>query len=253
MIFEIHVTVKTKDINQFKIDVTEMGLKPIIIETQRDKSLDYQVMTSSKYNKLDWAFELNKICCDLFSKGYEIVRKKVEIVPEQWYDHELHIYYETHLRLKLPKEFDYTSLNELCKRRGFHLSKNLMKKSEDFNYQMITFRDYKMTQYAFFLAIKHMTSDLIDLSIDYDKVEFEECIYDSNESIDNNWLKGQTFTYRKEEIENIVLAAAHYGFRYAFDSMNDKIKVPDGNVLSWRHQYSGQQKEERDEYFEEEQ
>ena len=34
-----------------------------------------------------------------------------------------------------------------------------------------------------------MISKLQDLKINFDKVEFEECIYDDNTDVDNSWLK----------------------------------------------------------------
>lgn len=37
--------------------------------------------------------------------------------------------------------------------------------------------------------------------------------------------------------EEAILAAAQYGFRYAFDSQNDGKEVPAGNVLQWFQWY----------------
>jgi hypothetical protein len=41
---------------------------------------------------------------------------------------------------------------------------------------------------SFLIVIRAMQKSLDELGIVYDKVEIEECIYDTNESVDNTWL-----------------------------------------------------------------
>jgi hypothetical protein len=193
MEYEIHVTVRSSNIDLFINDCKSINVKPIVIETEKDNFFNNQVMTSSKHCGENCLEVLDKISSSLTCKGYEIIRKKIEIRPlEVKNDH--FIYYESHLRLKLDKQFDcqftdvYTNLRKICKELNFHLSKNLFKKSPDFNYQMITYRDYKSTFIDFNQRINDMKDKLLELNINFDKVEIEECIFDSNVNVDNNWF-----------------------------------------------------------------
>jgi hypothetical protein len=187
MEYEIHVTVSSSDIDLFVHDCKSISVKPIIIETEKDNVFNNQVMTSSKHSDDNCLETLDQISSSLKSKGYSIIRKKIEIRPlEVKNDH--HIYYESHFRLKLDKQFDYTELRKVCKELNFHLSKNLFKKSLEFNYQMITYRDYNTTFFDFNNRINEMKGRLSDLNINFDKVEIEECIFDSNINVDSNWL-----------------------------------------------------------------
>ncbi|HEX5186505.1 MAG TPA: hypothetical protein VFV86_06405 [Nitrososphaeraceae archaeon] len=184
MQLEFHVTVKCNDVSKFVEDCKEIGVKPIIIETEKGEIFDNQVMTSSTNNNIH---NINEICYLLERKNYQILRKKVEKKPEKLKDPHF-IYYETHFRLKLDKNFDRSNLVSLCKKHNFHLSRNLFKKDETFNYQMITYRSYKDSLRKFKAVINKMKKQLIELNIDFDKIEIEECIFDSNISIDNKWL-----------------------------------------------------------------
>lgn len=186
MNYEIHITLKVSNIEEFKADCAIIGVKPIIIETQNGNEFQNQIMTSSKHSGSHYLFNLNRIASGF--EDYEILRKKVEIQPEEQKNSE-HIYYESHLRLKLPKQFDYSIIKEICKNHNLHLSKNLFKTSEDFNWQMITYRGYDKSYTEFTNSIKKIKSDLDLLAIPYDKIEIEECIFDSNELIDKEWLK----------------------------------------------------------------
>jgi hypothetical protein len=188
MNYEIHLTIQlSSNIEDFKIFCEEIGAKPIIIETQNKNAFQKQVMTSSKHTGSHYLFTLNNLVSKLESK-YKIIRKKVEIQPENII-HTKHIYYETHLRLKLPINFNYQHLQNLCEDLNFHLSKNLFKKSSDFIWQMITYRDYNTDLESFKSHIETTIQSLKTLDIIYDKIEIEECIHDSNENIDNSWLK----------------------------------------------------------------
>jgi len=187
MQYEIHVTVKTNDIEKFRFDCNKIGVKPILIETEKLGEFNNQVMTSSKYSGDDFKATLGLIEYQLKDLDYDILRRKVEILPSER-KHDDFIYYESHLRLKLPKDFDREFLVELCRQEKFHLSKNLFKSCEGYNYQMITYRDYEASYSQFNKVIDNMKSILEFFQIEFDKVEIEECIFDSNIFIDRNWI-----------------------------------------------------------------
>lgn len=183
MEFEIHITVKNNGIDKFIQDCKELGLKPVLIEA----GCSNQLMTSSKHSNKNFFEVLVPLCDLLIERNYSLLRLKVEKKPESTKD-ENFSYYESHIRLKLPKDFNYDELKKECLIQNFHLSKNLFKKDEDFNYQMITYRMNKGCLTKFNLVINKMTKRLNDMGINYDKIEIEECIYDTNENLDKEWI-----------------------------------------------------------------
>jgi len=187
MEYEIHVTVSNSNVVSFINDCQTIGVKPIVIETEKEEDYNKQVMTSSKHSGDSYMVTLKNISNHLKEKGYLIIREKVEIRPLP-IKNDNHIYYESHFRLKLSKEFDRNILKVLCKNHNFHLSKNLFKKAVDFDYQMITFRHYNLSFDGFNTVINNMKEELMKLKIPFDKVEIEECVYDSNIKVDKNWI-----------------------------------------------------------------
>ena len=188
MNYEIHITLQVSNIETFIKDCKEIGVKPIIIETQNNNKYENQIMTSSKHSGSHYSLMLNQLVSFFEDRKYSILRKKVELQPELNKNEE-HIYYESHLRLKLPKNYEYAPLIKLCDETNFHLSKNLFKKDENYTWQMITYRDYEsLSGSEFSSKIYLMEQKLKTLDTFYDKIEIEECVYDSNEEIDKTWL-----------------------------------------------------------------
>lgn len=187
MEFEIHITVESFDINSFINHCKEINVNAIVIETEKEGVFNNQVMTSSKHVDENYLFVLNDISNKLQEVGYNILRKKVEIRP-LFEKNKNHIYYESHLRLKLKRDFDRSILINLCKNSNFHLSKNFFKKDKDFDYQMITYRNDNISFTEFNKVINDMRNRLNDLNVNFDKVEVEECIFDSNIKVDKNWI-----------------------------------------------------------------
>lgn len=190
MEFEIHLTVDCEKeyYNHFRNVCKKIGVKPIIIDTQNN---DYnQIMTSSKHIDSNPIYFLNKISFFLKKEGFKILRKKVEKKPENIKDINF-IYYESHLRLKLPLDFDLSKLNIFCSNFNLHKSKNLFKKESEIKYQMLTYRDFSINLDKFLLHIDNICLNLKRNDIIFDKVEVEECILDTNINIDKNWLYGK--------------------------------------------------------------
>ncbi len=187
MKFELHITVETADIDMFKYVCGVLEVKPIIIETEKEGVFAKQVMTSSKYEMDTYVDILDLLTGTLRFADLKILRQKVEIKPEST-KHPDFIYYESHLRLKLSKDFDKGIIKQLCSDFWFHMSRNLFKSDENFDYQMITYRDKLIDYEDFVRVIGDMYDRLGRLGIQCDKVEIEECIFDSNESVDKNWL-----------------------------------------------------------------
>ena len=188
MEYEVHVTVeKAYDIDKFKRDCDWMKVKPIIIETENGQLLENQVMTSSKHEGEDYMTTLNKITTWLIGCGYKVIREKVEKNPMPNKDMDFK-YYECHFRLKLPKDFDRQIIKNICGINKFHLSKNLFKHDKDYVYQMCTYRNDTISYPKFHDKITKFCIELMGNGILYDKIEIEECIYDTNENVDYKWL-----------------------------------------------------------------
>lgn len=198
MQFEIHVTVETAYITEFINNCDRLGLKPLIIETQNGSEFGNQIMTSNVWTGESYEERLAWTVKGLEEAGYKIIRKKVEIQPEET-KHKDFLYYETHFRIKVPKNPDPVAmslLNSKCKTFNWYLSKNLLKRSNiEFNYLILTRRTYGMSLDVFkAVDVEGMKTTLNNLEIEFDKVEIEECIYDSNVSIDDSWLKPKKAT-----------------------------------------------------------
>lgn len=186
MNYEIHLTLEVSDIETFKNDCKKVGIKPILIETENyNKEQGIQIMTSSQHKGKNYKNTL-KYLNNLLT-GYNVLREKVEIQPLPK-KHPEHIYYESHLRLVLPKDYNMDIIRDLCKKNDFHCSKNLLKVDNNYIYQMITYRGYEMKLQSFQKKICNMINILQSKKIDFDKVEFEECVFDTNVNVDNSWL-----------------------------------------------------------------
>lgn len=185
----MHITVDLSHDNadRFYSFCKKEGIKSILIDT--GESL--QPMTSQKFvfNE-DYVRSANK-AFKIIDENFNVIRTKVEIEPfNKKFDS--FVYYESHIRLVLDKQFDDTPVRRLCRKLNFHMSKNLLKSTDEADYQMITYRKSTGNLSAFKKHITAMIANLNVMDISYDKIEIEECIYDSNESLDNKWLNLKT-------------------------------------------------------------
>jgi len=192
--YEIHLTINQPDsIERFKQCCKAIDIKPIVIATGNYD----QVMTSSIYRGVDFMAEISRLQQHLEDGDFSVVRQKVEIMP-QIVKHPNHLYYESHIRFKIPKERQgYVTeklalIERLCQRMGLHKSRNLFKVDDEFIYQMATYRTYTDTIWQFGSHIEDVKDYVVHVGLWYDKVELEECIYDTNEDIDKKRLENKT-------------------------------------------------------------
>lgn len=184
--FEIHATVSTDNVQKFKDDCKELGLKSLVIELQSNNGNYQQVMTSDKFNGTDHSTELDKIVKKLTTKGYEIERLKVEYHIS--YCSLIPLYYECHIRLIVNKD-DLEILKEFTIENNWHLSKNPFKELGDGReYRIITYRTKdRVLDFRIKVASALHKLDYV-FQIPFDKVEAEACILDTNEELDAKWL-----------------------------------------------------------------
>jgi NTP pyrophosphatase (non-canonical NTP hydrolase) len=215
------------NIEGFKEDCKNIGVKPIVIDLEmKDKTSIKDVMTSSKFfgdNRTAYE-ESERIVKGLKDRGYEVVRNKIETVP--WHpaapqdkdkDHPLWhgdpipngCYFESHIGVIVTKEtkqdlenlVDF--LNEsICEFSGTaKLSKNFFKKTEDGKFiNMLTYRSNMVNAKEFegeVRSIEKIISGKNDWSMlrnfrsfEYEKVEIEYALYDTNVTHDAKWILG---------------------------------------------------------------
>lgn len=216
--FEIHVTIDGKDINieNFKENCQSVGVKPIVIDLElNDDSIIKDVMTSSKYlgdNRTAYE-ESIRIVDAMKSFGYDVVRNKIETIPwhpaaprfNTGYKIPNGCYFESHIGVSiLPsdkaglKEF-VADLNRGCTKYGVielggtvKLSQNFFKKSKNGSkfINMLTYRNNMTNLDEFKREVQAIQTHLKSSHYEYEfeKVEVEYAIYDSNVTHDSKWL-----------------------------------------------------------------
>jgi hypothetical protein len=230
--FEIHVTVDaTKtfnntmfdgdeedlplmdifDIDKFKNDCSDINVKPIVIDLEiNDGSITKDVMTSSKHfgdNRSAYE-ESERICSELRSKGFRVLRNKIESVP--WHPAAPVIstgkeipngcYFEAHIGVSIyPNQKD--ELNEFVKSSLTNehlidlsgtakLSQNFFKKSKDGSkfVNMLTYRSNMCGSPKFKLEVEGIKHLLQEEGFEFEKVETEYAVYDTNVNHDAKWI-----------------------------------------------------------------
>jgi NTP pyrophosphatase (non-canonical NTP hydrolase) len=227
--FEIHITVDLEKlletnftIDHFREDCKSIEVKPIVLDLEMKEGSIKDVMTSSKYfgdNRSAYE-EANRIANELTSFGYKVVRKKIETVP--WHPAAPTFntgepipngcYFESHIGVVIsPEEKPYLEglVEELnagffSPSRGFSrpsqielggtckLSQNFFKKSKDGSkfVNMLTYRDSITCKEDFERDVELIKFLLNEDKFEFEKVEVEYALYDTNVNHDAKWILG---------------------------------------------------------------
>lgn len=234
--FEIHVTVDATEMNDpimcdskrfdlelFKDACVEIGVKPIVINLEINGESDMEdVMTSSKHfgdNRSAYE-ESERISNELSRYGFKVVRKKIETVP--WHPgaptfctgEEIPngCYFESHIGVIITPERKedlqefVEGLNQNCTAAGrvelggtAKLSRNYFKKMEDGKFiNMITYRNNMTSNKKFQDEVKQIENSLKHWAnnFEYEKVEVEYAIYDTNVTHDLAWIESKKETHQ---------------------------------------------------------
>lgn len=225
--FEIHVTVdmsrivdennnpvygKKRFVEDFKKQCESLGVKPIVIELQLEDGTLEDVMTSSKHfgdNRSAYE-ESMRIVNELKIRGYKVVRNKIESVP--WHpaapvfstgkEIPNGCYFESHIGVvRKPEEKE--RLNEFVKYTltdshlielsgTAKLSQNFFKKSKDGSafINMLTYRSNMCGSPKFKLEVEGIKHLLREEGFEFEKVEVEYAVYDTNVTHDAKWILG---------------------------------------------------------------
>ena len=236
--FEIHVTVNLEDsvgfygenrkpmfdemVDRFNRECPKVGVKPIVIDLEiNDGSIIKDVMTSSKFfgdNRTAYE-ESERIVTELKSRGYDVVRNKIETVP--WHPAAPVIstgkeipngcYFESHIGVII-EAGEKEELNNFIKNLpdiywstynqdgdpltllsgAAKLSQNFFKKSNDGSkfVNMLTYRSNMCGRPKFTLEVEGIKHLLKEEGFDFEKVELEYAVYDTNVTHDSKWIKG---------------------------------------------------------------
>jgi NTP pyrophosphatase (non-canonical NTP hydrolase) len=219
--FEIHVTIESpSSIDKFKQACSSIEVKPIVIDLEiNDGSIIKDVMTSSKHfgdNRTAYE-ESKRICKDLELQGFRVLRNKIESVP--WHPAAPVIstgkeipngcYFEAHIGVTIyPGQKD--ELNEFVKNiedtyainfsgvgdpltslsGTAKLSQNFFKKSKDGSkfVNMLTYRSNICGSPKFKLEVEGIKHLLQEEGFEFEKVEVEYAVYDTNVTHDAKWI-----------------------------------------------------------------
>jgi NTP pyrophosphatase (non-canonical NTP hydrolase) len=224
--FEIHVTVdatemrdpimfdtKSFDLEIFKQACSDIKVKPIVINLEINGESDIEdVMTSSKHfgdNRSAYE-ESERIANELKEYGFKVVRNKIESVP--WHPAAPVIsngkeipngcYFESHIGVVIKPE-EKERLNEFVKYTltdghlielsgTAKLSQNFFKKSKDGSkfVNMLTYRSNICGSPKFKLEVEGIKHLLQEEGFEFEKVEVEYAVYDTNVTHDAKWILG---------------------------------------------------------------
>jgi len=201
-------------LTKFKEDCLNIGVKPIVIDLEiNDGSIVKDVMTSSKHfgdNRSAYE-ESIRIVNELNKRGYKVLRNKIESVP--WHPSAPVIstgkeipnncYFESHIGVVItPDEkedlntFVRSTLTngQLIELSGTaKLSQNFFKKSKDGSkfVNMLTYRSNMCGSPKFKLEVEGIKQLLIEEGFEFEKIEVEYAIYDTNVSHDAKWINNE--------------------------------------------------------------
>jgi hypothetical protein len=202
-----------KILDKFKDVCSKIGVKPIVIDLEiNDGSIIKDVMTSSKHfgdNRTAYE-ESERICNELRKYGYKVLRNKIESVP--WHPAAPVIstgkeipngcYFESHLGVVIKPE-EKERLNEFVKYTltdshlielsgTAKLSQNFFKKSKDGSafVNMLTYRSNMCGSPKFKLEVEGIKHLLKEEGFEFEKVEVEYAVYDTNVTHDAKWILG---------------------------------------------------------------
>ena len=222
--FEIHITVEVSGDNfdpenmdgsleYFKQCCKTIGVKPIVLDLEiNGESSMKDIMTSSKYfgdNRSAYE-ESERIGDGLVEMGYKVIRKKIETVP--WHpgapvistgkDIPNGCYFESHIGVII-KPDDKNRLNDFVSDvlnnssivqlwGTVKLSQNFFKKSKngDKFVNMLTYRCNRIGAPTFKIQVEAIKELLKDYHFEFEKVEVEYAIYDTNVTHDAKWITG---------------------------------------------------------------
>ena len=200
--FEVHITVKTNEIERFREACRTLAVKAVVLDIQNTSgnTITHDVMTSSKFlaaTNREAHDQMERVATGLAGMGFLVTRKKIETAP--WHPAAPSAefggtmppwcYFESHFNIIVP-ESRLEELQAEAARLSCHLSRNVLKKLDDGLVQvMMTSRFYDGTREDFATNVALIKSRLAYGGYKMEKEVVEFSLYDSRVSHDAEWLK----------------------------------------------------------------
>jgi hypothetical protein len=171
----------------FVDDCYAIGVRPVIIDMGHGVPTHSMTTSTLKDSNDTMAFvTAHSIAKALEDIGYDVERIKIETVP--WHPKascpESEQYFETHFAIDNPSTMDNVLILGLAS--FLHRSRNVLKKN-DKNVQMYTYRSRDKAEH--FRTVTEVTDTLKWSEVPLNKVITEFALYDTNERMDDPWLK----------------------------------------------------------------
>lgn len=194
--YEIHVTVKDADPEEFVSVCSEIGVKPVLLHFQTvSKDEVHDMMTSSKIKTTESEVYrvADAIAGDLAINGMKVARVKIETEPRNplAYKRFEQSYFESHIQVSVDNK-NVSKLHQVAKKHGAHMSQNVFKLNKDgTSVIMVTLRKHGICRSNFEIQRDRLANDLSSV-FQIGKLETEFILYDTNEAHDNTWIQSIT-------------------------------------------------------------
>ncbi|MFI6866514.1 hypothetical protein [Nocardia sp. NPDC050406] len=200
--FEAHLTVRADDpdsIDAFETYAAAQGLKFIHIVLARGRTPGQPMVTvrsSGTYAAV--RDSVDKLASRFAVDGFPVVRVKIEATPwtegvpdsdERARALGEHYYFEHHVKLLLPQDYDTTALATVAEPHSAHVSVNARRTRPDGRAErFITQRCRLVGTPTAQSRLDSLLTALRAADLDIASVEREFVVYDSDESLDAGWI-----------------------------------------------------------------
>lgn len=194
--FEVHLTAAAGDADGFATWCRGRGLKCVRIVLARGATADQPMATWRRADTTLPAVraEAERLAADATAAGFAVVRLKVEVdpgnadVPQKDAEAVPGLYFESHVKLRLPTGAPSDGLLAACERHAAHLSRNAFREGGGWQERFVTLRGYGVGWATAAARLGDLLAALAAAGESVVEHEAEYCVYDSNLALDAGWL-----------------------------------------------------------------
>jgi hypothetical protein len=201
--YEFHITVSALDLEKFKQDCQDLGMRYVILELQDANSGEFFQDVQTTYREQlqddEAAFVKSEgLQQSLRDRGYDVVRSKIEAAPNHPDVIKAYLngkfregsYFESHLRVKINDDVvQRPYIDKFAPIKRYHVSRNIYKRIDENSYKlMVTKRSNHPDITAFKKDVSDLAKWLWAAGAIADKIEVEYVLYDSNIAHDDRWV-----------------------------------------------------------------
>lgn len=185
MLYEVHVTVASRDTDRWIQVCGQLSIKPLLIQLSAG-DYRHQLMCAAVHDgdDLSAARYVDELTRQILSAGYIILRVKLERPLSDIDDDAQLAYAECHIKLRVDESLEPTIL--AAAGLGLHLSRSLLGVTRPMAKWYLTQRTYGIPASAAAIIFQQAFTAVIQL-IPAAKMETEAVVYDTNPAIDRGW------------------------------------------------------------------